>query len=68
MFVASGLRFLLVVRLGRREKTRPHGNGGRAMGHGYSILGFVVIVILYAVIGLMAVAGTIFIAQNIFAP
>ncbi len=32
------------------------------------MLGFVVIVILYAVIGLMAAAGTIFIAQKIFAP
>jgi hypothetical protein len=34
----------------------------------YSMLGFVVIVILYAVIGLMAAAGTIFIAQKMFAP
>jgi hypothetical protein len=38
------------------------------MGQGYSMLGFVVIVILYAVIGLMAAAGTIFIARKIFAP
>lgn len=37
------------------------------MGHGYSMLGFVVIVILYAVIGFMA-AGTIFVARKIFAP
>jgi len=38
------------------------------MGHGYSMLGLVVIVILYAVIGLMAAAGTIFMARKIFAP
>lgn len=35
---------------------------------GYSILGFIVIVILYAAIGLMAAAGAISIAQRIFAP
>ena len=38
------------------------------MSHGYSMLGFVVIVILYAVIGLMASVGTISIARKIFAP
>ena len=38
------------------------------MSHGYSMLGFVVIVILYAVIGLMAAAGTISIARKILAP
>src|SRR5215472_6566852 len=38
------------------------------MGHGYGLLGFVVIVILYATIGLMAAAGAIFIARKIFAP
>jgi len=38
------------------------------MGQPYSMLGFVVIVILYAVIGLMAAAGTIFIARKILAP
>ena len=38
------------------------------MGQGYSMLGFVVIVILYAVIGLMAAAGAIFIARKILAP
>ena len=38
------------------------------MGQGYSMLGFVVIVILYAVIGLMGAAGTIFIARKILAP
>ena len=38
------------------------------MSHGYSMLGFVVIVILYAVIGLMASAGTISIARKILAP
>ena len=37
------------------------------MGEGYSMLGFVVIVILYAVIGLMA-AGTIVIARKIPGP
>ena len=38
------------------------------MAQGYSMLGLVVILILYVVIGLMAAAGTIFIAQKIFAP
>jgi len=38
------------------------------MDQGYSMLGFVVIVILYAVIGLMAAAGTIFIARKALAP
>jgi hypothetical protein len=38
------------------------------MGHGYNMLGFVVIVILYAVIGLMAAAGTIFITRKILGP
>jgi hypothetical protein len=38
------------------------------MDQGYSMLGFVVIVILYAVIGLMAAAGAIFIARKILAP
>src|SRR3974390_737202 len=38
------------------------------MGQGYSMLGFVVIVILYAVIGLMAAAGAIFVARKILAP
>lgn len=38
------------------------------MGEGYSMLGFVVIVILYAVIGLMATAGTIVIARKIPGP
>jgi len=38
------------------------------MGHGYSMLGLVVIVILYAVIGLMAAAGTISIARRFLAP
>ena len=37
------------------------------MGQGYSMLGFVVIVILYAVIGLMA-AGAILITRKILAP
>jgi hypothetical protein len=36
------------------------------MNQEYSMLGFVVIVVLYAVIGLMAAAGTI--AGKIFAP
>ncbi len=38
------------------------------MSHGYSLLGFVVIVILYVVIGLMAAAGAIFMARKILAP
>lgn len=38
------------------------------MGQGYSMLGFVVIVILYAVIGLMAAAGAISIAREILSP
>lgn len=38
------------------------------MGQGYSTLGFVVIVVLYAVIGLMAAAGVICMARRFFAP
>jgi uncharacterized protein DUF6010 len=38
------------------------------MDQGYSMLGFVVIVILYATVGLMAAAGAIFITQKIFGP
>jgi hypothetical protein len=38
------------------------------MGQGYSMLGFVVIVILYAVIGLMAAAGAIFVFRKALAP
>ena len=38
------------------------------MGQGYSMLGFVVIVVLYAVIGLMAAAGAISIARKILSP
>ena len=38
------------------------------MGQGYSTLGFVVIVILYATVGLMAAVGTTYIARKIFAP
>ena len=38
------------------------------MGHGYSMLGFVVIMILYAVIGLMAAAGTISITRKLLVP
>jgi hypothetical protein len=38
------------------------------MNPGYHLLGFVVIVILYAAIGLMAAAGAIFIARKILAP
>jgi hypothetical protein len=34
------------------------------MGQGYSMLGFLVIVVLYAVIGLLAAAGTIFLARK----
>jgi len=38
------------------------------MGHGYSMLGFVVIVVLYAVIGFMAAAGAVYIVRKILAP
>jgi hypothetical protein len=38
------------------------------MGRGYSLLGFVVIVILYATVGLMAAAGTIFFTRKYLAP
>ena len=38
------------------------------MRQGYSMLGFVVIVILYAVIGLMAAAGVILISRKALAP
>jgi hypothetical protein len=38
------------------------------MGQGHSIFGFVVIVILYATIGLMAAAGAIFVVRKILAP
>src|SRR5262245_19282703 len=37
------------------------------MGQGYSVLGFAVIIVLYAVIGLLAAAGTIFSARKVFA-
>jgi len=38
------------------------------MRQGYSMLGFVVIVVLYAVIGLMAAAGVILIARKVLSP
>jgi hypothetical protein len=38
------------------------------MGQGYSMLGFVVIVVLYAAIGLMAAVGAISIARKTLAP
>src|SRR5678816_4785790 len=38
------------------------------MDQGYRMLGFVVIVILYAVIGFTAAAGAIFIARKFLAP
>jgi hypothetical protein len=38
------------------------------MSQAYSMLGFVVIVILYAAVGLMAAAGAIFITRKIFGP
>ena len=38
------------------------------MDRGYTMLGFVVIVILYAVIGLMAAAGAIFITRKMLPP
>src|SRR4029453_798531 len=42
--------------------------GDRRMNQGYSMIGFVVIVILYAVIGLLASRGTILTAQKVLAP
>lgn len=38
------------------------------MDHGFSVFGFVVIVVLYAVIGFMAASGVILIARNILSP
>jgi len=38
------------------------------MGQGYRMLGFVVIVILYAVIGLMSVVGAVVTTRKIFGP
>ncbi|HSE95056.1 MAG TPA: hypothetical protein VLD61_04155 [Methylomirabilota bacterium] len=38
------------------------------MGQGHSMLGFVVIVILYAVIGLMSVVGAVVITRKVFRP
>jgi hypothetical protein len=38
------------------------------MDHGHSMIGFVVIVILYATIGLMAAAGAIFVVRKFLAP
>jgi hypothetical protein len=50
--------------MGRHETTK----GGTATNHGYSMLGFVVIVILYAMVGLMAATGAISFARKIFSP
>jgi hypothetical protein len=49
----------IVIESGYDGNARTQSDGGRPMGTGYSLPGFVVIVILYAVIGLMAAAGTI---------
>src|SRR4051812_17862199 len=38
------------------------------MDHGYSVLGFIVIVILYVSIGLMTAVGAIFMTRKIFTP
>ncbi|HYJ17081.1 MAG TPA: hypothetical protein VE170_16435 [Candidatus Limnocylindria bacterium] len=38
------------------------------MGEASSIIGFIIIVILYIVIGIMSAAGSIFISQRVFAP
>jgi len=38
------------------------------MGEASSIVGFIIIVILYIVIGIMAAAGSIFVSQRIFTP
>jgi len=43
-------------------------SGGKAMSHGYSMLGFVVIVVLYVVIGLLAATGTISFVRKILSP
>src|SRR6266481_8208319 len=58
------LALLSSPRLGYLRPTE----GSRPMDQGYRMLGFVVIVILYAVIGLMAAAGAIFIARKVLAP
>jgi hypothetical protein len=38
------------------------------MGHAWNVAGFIVVVILYAVIGGLAASGTIFIVRRVFAP
>jgi len=38
------------------------------MGQGYGMLGFIVIVILYATVGVMAAAGTFLVTQKILGP
>jgi len=38
------------------------------MDQGYRVLGFVVIAMLYATVGLLAAAGTIFISRKVFSP
>jgi uncharacterized protein DUF6010 len=38
------------------------------MGQGYSMLGFAVILVLYAVIGFLAATGSIFLGRKVFAP
>jgi hypothetical protein len=42
--------------------------GQAPMNHGYSLLGFIAIVILYIFIGLLAAAGAIFMGRKIFTP
>jgi hypothetical protein len=38
------------------------------MGHAWNLAGFIVVVILYAVIGVLAASGTIFLARRVLAP
>src|SRR5262245_37098284 len=38
------------------------------MGQGHSVLGFMVIVVLYAVIGLMSVVGAVVMGRKVFGP
>ena len=43
-------------------------NGGAIVGQGYTVLGFVVIAVLYVVIGIMAATGTVSIFRKILSP
>jgi len=52
----------------RAADGKTHPIKTETMNHGYSMLGFIVIVILYIAIGLMAAAGAIFMARKILPP